>query len=183
MSFGEGTLTWRTYTTNEALPTTEQVQIVDPKEFVIAALDIDSETFVVHVAIREREEMPVHSKRQAQVGALLFDEALTKIPAEYSDYSDVFSAENAAELPENTGMNEHAIKLEEGKQPPFRPIYSLGPVELETLKIYIKTNLANDFIWPSKSPARTPILFDKKPNRSLCFYVDYRGFNNITIKN
>ena len=53
MSFGEGTLTWRTYTTNEALPTTKQVQIVDPKEFVIAALDIDSEIFVVHVAIRE----------------------------------------------------------------------------------------------------------------------------------
>ena len=63
VSFGEGTLTWRTYTINEALPTTEQVQIVDPKEFVIAALDVDSETFVVHVAIRKREEMPVPSKR------------------------------------------------------------------------------------------------------------------------
>ena len=94
-------------------------------------MDADSKTFVVHVAIREREEMPVHSERQAQieaeahidaqgqsgaqVGALLFDEAPTEVPAEYSDYSDVFSAENAAELPENTGMNEHAIKLEESK--------------------------------------------------------------------
>ena len=80
--FGEETLTWRIYTTNEALPTTERVQIVDPKEFVIAALDVDSETFVLHVAIREREEIPVHSKRQAQVGALLFDEAPTEVPAE-----------------------------------------------------------------------------------------------------
>ena len=69
VSFGEKTLMWRTYTTNGALPTTEQVQIVDLKEFVIAALDVDSKTFVVHVAIREREKMPVHSKRQAQVGA------------------------------------------------------------------------------------------------------------------
>ena len=183
VSFGEGTLTWRTYTINEALPTTEQVQIVDPKEFVIAALDVDSETFVVHVAIREREEMPVHSERQAQVGALLFDKAPTKVPAEYSNYSDVFSAENAAELPENTGMNEHAIKLEEGKQPPFGPIYSLGPVELETLKTYIETNLANSFIQPSKFLAGTPIFFDRKPDRSLCFCVDYWGLNNITIKN
>ena len=34
---------------------------------------------------------------------------------EYSDYNDIFSAENIAELSENTGMNEHAIKQEEGK--------------------------------------------------------------------
>ena len=51
--FGEGTLTWRTYTTNEALSTTERVQIVDPKEFIIAALDVNSKTFVVHMAIQE----------------------------------------------------------------------------------------------------------------------------------
>ena len=198
-AFGEGTLMWKSYTTNKALPTTERVQLVNPKEFVIAALDADSETFVVHVAIREREEMPVYFERQtqieaeahidaqgqsrAQVGALLFNEASTEVPAEYSNYGDVFSAENAAELLENTGMNEHAIELEEGKQPPFGPIYSLGPVELETLKTYIKTNLANDFIRPSKSPARAPILFNWKPDRSLRFCVDYRGLNNITIKN
>ena len=183
VSFSEKTLMLRTYTTNKALPTSKQVQIIDPKEFVIAALDVDSEMFVVHVVIREQEEMPVHSKKQAQVGALLFDEASTKIPAEYSDYSNVFSAENAADFPENIGINEHAIKLEEGKQPPFGPIYSLGPVELETLKTYIETNLANGFIRPSKSPAGAPILFDRKPDRSLRLCVDYWGLNNITIKN
>ena len=183
VSFGEGTLTWKTYTTNEALPTTERVQIIDKKDFVIAALDADSKTFVMHVAFRERERMPVHSERQAQVRALLFNKALIEVPAEYSDYSDVFSAEHAAELPENTGMNKHAIELEEGKQPPFGPIYSLGPVELETLKTYIKTNLANGFIRPFKSPAGAPILFDRKPDGSLRLCVDYRGLNNITIKN
>ena len=66
MSFGEGTLTWKFYTTNKALPTTEQVQLVDPKEFVIAALDADSKIFVVHVAIREREEMTMNPGRKAQ---------------------------------------------------------------------------------------------------------------------
>ena len=98
------------------------------------------------MAIQEQEEMPVHSKRQVQVGALLFNKALTEVPAEYSNYSDVFSAECTAELSENTGINEYAIELEEDKQPPFGPIYSLGPVELETLKTYIETNLANNFI-------------------------------------
>ena len=91
--------------------------------------------------------------------------------------------ENAAELPENTGLNEHAIKLEEGKQPSFGPIYSLGLVELETLKTYIKINLANGFIRPSKSLARAPILFNRKPHRSLHFCIDYQDLNHITIKN
>ena len=31
VSFGERILTWKTYTTNEALPTIKQVQIVDSK--------------------------------------------------------------------------------------------------------------------------------------------------------
>ena len=38
------------------------------------------------------------------------------------------------------------------------------------------------FILP-KSPAGAPILFDKKPDGSLCLCVDYWGLNNITIKN
>ena len=65
VAFGEGTLTWKSYTTNEALPTTKRVRLVDPKEFVIAALDADSETFIVHVAIREREEMAMDLGRKA----------------------------------------------------------------------------------------------------------------------
>ena len=157
--FNERTLTWRTYTTNKALPTIKQVQIVNPKEFIIVVLDVDNKTFVVHVAIRKQEEMPMHSKKQAQVGALLFNKAPTKVPTEYSDYSDVFSAENTVELPENIRINEHAIKLEEGKQPSFGPIYSLRPVELEILKTYIKTNLTNGFIRLFKSPAKAPIFF------------------------
>ena len=169
------------------------------------ALDADSNTFVVHVASPKQDKMAIDPGRKVQieaqsgaqhgaqcklqtqdkfqVGALLFNEASTEVPAKYSDYSNVFLAENAAELPENTVMNKHAIKLEEGKQPPFGPIYSLGPVEWETLKTYIKINLANGFIQPSKSPAEAPILFDWKPDGSLRLYVDYSGLNNITIKN
>ena len=56
-------------------------------------------------------------------------------------------------------------------------------MELETLKAYIETNLANGFIKPSKSLAGAPILFDRKLDGSLRLYVDYRGLNNLTIKN
>ena len=63
MLFGEETLTWKTYTTNEALPTTKQVQIIDKKNFIIAALDANSKTFVMYAAFREQKRMPVHFER------------------------------------------------------------------------------------------------------------------------
>ena len=93
-----------------------------------------------------------------------------------------FLAKNAAELLENTGINKHTIKLKRDKQLPFRPIHSLEPVKLEILKTYIKINLANGFIRPFKSSVGALILFDRKPDRSLRFCINYWGFNNITIK-
>ena len=47
---------------------------------------------------------------------------------------------------ENTGTNEYVIKLVEGKQPSYGPIYSLELVELETLKTDIETYLKTRFI-------------------------------------
>ncbi len=87
------------------------------------------------------------------------------------------------ELPENTGMNEYAIELIEGKQPPYRPIYALSPSELETLKAYIETHLKTEFIRPSKSFVSTLILFNKEPDGCLRLCVDYQSLNNLTIKN
>ena len=101
----------------------------------------------------------MYFEKQAQVRVLLFDKALTEVLAEYSDYSNVFLIENAIKLPENIRINKYVIKLEEDKQLLFGPIYSLEPVELETLKTYIKINLANDFIRFSKSLAEISIFF------------------------
>ncbi len=87
------------------------------------------------------------------------------------------------ELSKNTGINEYTIKLVESKQLLYGPIYSLGLVELETLKTYIETHLKTGFIRPSKSLTDALIFFDQKPDGSLCFYIDYRDLNNLTIKN
>ena len=65
----------------------------------------------------------------------------------------------------------------------YGPIYSLELVELETSKLYIKINLVNSFIKPSKSADDASIFFVKKSNRSLQLYIDYRGLNNPIIKN
>ena len=181
IQFDTESFTWRSYNAAEALSTTRRVELIDKHEFAKAALDENSETFVMHVAALEALEPAVHPSWAPLLAALQQDKAPTEILPEYADYADVFSPDLAMELPENTGINEHAIELVEGKQPPYGPIYSLGPVELETLKAYIETHLKTGFIWPSKSPAGAPILFDKKPNGSLRLCVDSRGLNNLTI--
>ena len=53
MLFSEKTLIWIFYITSEALPTIKQVSIIDPKKFIIIALNIDNKMFVVHVTIWE----------------------------------------------------------------------------------------------------------------------------------
>ena len=183
IQFPEKEFTWKSYTTAKALPTTKRVKLIDKKEFVKAAPDENSETFLVHVAALEAPlaEMSIHPDREAQIASLLTEKVT--IPEEYSDFADVFSEKKVLVLPEQTNLNEHAIKLEGKKQPLYGPIYSLGPVELEILKAYIETHLKTGFIRPFKSPASTPILFNKKPDGSLCLYVDYWGLNNLIIKN
>ena len=65
------------------------------------------------IKARIEAQIKTQSKVQSgiQVGALLFDEALTEVPAEYFDYNNIFLAENAAELLKNTKINEHVIEL------------------------------------------------------------------------
>ena len=186
-------LRWKTYTPKDAFLTTRRIELVGKKEFVAAALDPESETFVVHVASLRSNLPPsssasqlkldVHPSRRPQISGLIVEKTPMKVPAKYSNYTDVFSPSLTSKLPEHTGINVHAIELVEGQQPPYRPIYSLGPIELETLKTYIETNLANRFIKPSKSSAGAPILFDRKSDGSFRLCVNYWGLNNLTIKN
>ena len=50
VQFVEKELTWRSYTTAEALPTTKRVELINKKEFAKAALDEKSKTFIVYMA-------------------------------------------------------------------------------------------------------------------------------------
>ena len=55
--------------------------------------------------------------------------------------------------------------------------------ELKALMEYIEDNLTKGFIQASSSPAGAPVLFVKKSDGSLRLCVDYRGLNEVTIKN
>ena len=110
-------------------------------------------------------KMTIYPARKAQV-ALLLTKKVTVL-AKYLDFADVFLKKLAEILPEYTGINNYAIKPEDGKQSSYGPIYSPSLVELKILKIYIKINLVNGFIRSLKSPVGAPILFICKPNGKL----------------
>ncbi len=160
------------------------MELIRKKEFLAAALGLEHEAFVVHVAALSIDSSDeVYPSRRAQIDHLKADEALTEVPSKYADFADIFSPKLAAKPPEHTGINDHAIELVNNRQPPYGLIYSLAYMELETLKAYIKNNLTSSFIRPSKSPAGAPILFDKKQDGSLRLSMDYQGLNNLSIKN
>lgn len=76
----------------------------------------------------------------------------------YADFADLFSKLSEVIVLEKIGINEHIINVIDRKQPPFGSINSLTPIELETLKSYIKTDFANSFIQTSKPLVKTLIF-------------------------
>ena len=84
--------------------------------------------------------------KKAQITQLKADKASIKVLSKYADFADIFLPKLTIELLKHMKINDYAIKLLDDWQPSYGSIYSLEPVELKTLKTYIKNNLANSFI-------------------------------------
>src|SRR5260221_5279901 len=68
-------------------------------------------------------------------------------------------------------------------QAPQRKDIPLSLGEQKELDEFLRENLANGHICPSKSPIGAPVFFVKKKEGSLCLVQDYRKLNETTIKN
>ena len=61
--------------------------------------------------------------------------------------------------------------------------HRMAPVELQELKVQLQELLNKGFIRLSTSPWGTPVLFEKKKDKTLRLCIDYRRLNRVTIKN
>lgn len=107
------------------------------------ALNEIFKTFIIYVtALKcsfELVGMIINLSQIAPITLLQQDQAYIKVWPKYVNYTDIFLFNLRMKLFQNIGINKHIIKLEKGKVPSYKPIYSLGPIELKTLKIYTKT--------------------------------------------
>jgi hypothetical protein len=110
----------------------------------------------------------------------LFEEI---VPAHYWHFSKVFSNAKSERLPKHQPWD-HTINLKEGAPETVRAkVYPMPPNEQQELDVFLKDNLRNRYITPSKSPRASPVFFIKKKDGKLQLVQDYHKLNNITIKN
>jgi hypothetical protein len=96
-------------------------------------------------------------------------------------YPVVFPADLPGLPPERESIFE--IKLVLGTQPIFRSPYKMAHVEQVELNRQIDELLAKGFIRPSVSPWAAPVIFVEKKDGTERSCADYRGLNQVTIKN
>uniref|UniRef100_A0A8C6NKF8 Gypsy retrotransposon integrase-like protein 1 n=1 Tax=Nothobranchius furzeri TaxID=105023 RepID=A0A8C6NKF8_NOTFU len=107
---------------------------------------------------------------------------LSKVPIEYHNLKEAFNKHRATRLPPHR-LYDCAIDLLPGTSPPRGRLFSLSLTEQEAMRKYIHESLQSGIIRPSSSPAGAGFFFVGKKDGSLRPCIDYRGLNNITVKN
>ena len=95
---------------------------------------------------------------------------------------NVFSEEKTAKINDVT-QAVHVIDLVKEEELLYLSIYNLSAKKLTVLKKYLNDKLQKSWICPIKSPVRAPVLFAPKADGRLRLCVDYRGLNEVTVKN
>jgi hypothetical protein len=94
------------------------------------------------------------------------------------EFLDVMSEE----LPLSKRVD-HAIEMMLRVTPPIKAPYQISHEEFKEFKVQLEKFLVKDYIKPSKSPYGAFVLFVHKKDGTLKMCVDYRAFNNATMKN
>ncbi|QRW27791.1 Retrotransposable element Tf2 protein [Rhizoctonia solani] len=169
-----------------ALPLGNRNLILGTPWLKLANPDIDWTTMKVSLCLAT----------EAQAGSI--NPEPQNLPVEFQEFQKVFSEEFFTTLPEHCPYD-IAIDLEEDKQPPYGPIYSMTPAEREALKEHIDSELAAGKIVPTTSPAGAPLnaitikdtyalprqdkLIEKLRHAKIFTKLDLRnGYHNIRIK-
>jgi hypothetical protein len=107
-------------------------------------------------------------------------EKIEEVPM-VNEYVDVFPTE-LTEVPSDREIK-FAIYLVPMAEPVSRTLYRIALAELKELKEQLQELLTQGSIRPSVSSWGAPVLSVKKKNRTLRLCIDYRGLNDVTVKN
>lgn len=109
-------------------------------------------------------------------------EIVERLPPWLRDLADAFLPQLADELPPHRSWD-HKIELQPGKEPPYSKNRPLSVRELQVVRKWLEDNLAKGFIRESRARCAAPLMLAAKPGGGVRVCQDYRGLNNITIKN
>ena len=131
------------------------------------------------MSFRSLEQLNAHidsnDKDTAQFADHIKHEALTQFPT-------LFPSELPQELPPSDRLR-HPIDLTPNHKIPPRKLYRQSENELRETKRQIYEYLDAGHIRPSSSSFGAPVLLVKKKDGSMRMCIDYRGLNDITVKN
>jgi len=129
---------------------------------------INAAAFLKACQLDGSQQFSIQLKLDGSFHAASVDAApdLSSVPKAYHDFANVLSKVKALVLAPHW---EYDLKIELEEGAPLLPgrLYSLSPVELETLWGFIDKNLHFGFIHPTSSSHAAPVLFVKKKDGSL----------------
>lgn len=146
--------------------------------------DIDAET--VH-AVNVRSPVQLNAVEAASDAEKAEADRVQKLRDElFAQFESVFpdklpTVDTKVAPPPGTVV--HRIELKPGAQPYTRPLRRMSTRELDELKAQLQEYLDSGRLRPSESPWGTNVIFVKKKDGSLRFCVDYRGLNDLTVRN
>jgi len=101
----------------------------------------------------------------------------------YNHYAQVFSAEQAARLPEHKAWDHQIPLIDPHVKIPTEAIYKTTWEEDEALQNYLNSEVPTGKVHHSRSSTSAPILFVRKKHGTLRICVNYRALNRLTIPN
>ena len=98
------------------------------------------------------------------------------------EYHDIFSLEKHDMG--HTKATKHKIVLKDPDTPPFKErFHRIPPPQVDEVREHLKLMLDAGVVQPSNSPWCNAVVLVRKKDGSLCFCIDFRRLNALTVKN
>ena len=107
---------------------------------------------------------------------------LSSVPTIYHDLGEAFSKSKALSLPPHRPYD-CEINIIPGSTLPSSRLFHLSRPEREAMEKYLTDSVHSGIIRPSTSPVGAGFFFVAKKDKTLRPCIDYRGLNQITVKN